>query len=279
MNRKPLAPHGTYARFVGRPGAPAPIPGCRCKSCKSAGAAYCARRYLMTATGRQLTVDPARAAAHVEMLLAGGASWTTLKAAGCDNQTVRRLLNRTGGPIHRRTENKILAIRLQDVLSPHRRLPAAGSVRRIQALVAIGHTLTGLAKACDCSRSQLYRLIVGELPDVSAAEAQRITNAYTVLARTPGTSARSRMRAKRAGWAGPMEWGPDIDDPTAQPEPEPAEPARSKGELARERAAEVAHLAQYGETIEGIAARTGLSVSYVRELLAGRRGPGWRVAA
>lgn len=216
---RPLPDHGTYGRYVGRPHAG--IPGCRCEDgpnggCKEAGRRYNSRRHLLQATGRRLTVEPDRAAAHIRFLLGNGASWPTLVQRGICGGTIRSLLGQAPPRIRRSTEQKILAVRLYDVIAPLYPMPALGSVRRLRALVAIGYQVNQLAAALGSHLSHVRLLLNGHTETVAARFARRIAETYDRLSMTPGTSERSRARAQRLGWAPPLAWD-DIDDPAAVP--------------------------------------------------------------
>lgn len=213
---KPLAPHGTYARFVGRP--TGNIPGCRCQPCTQAGSAYRARRSLLNATGRTLTVSPDRAAAHVQYLLANGASWNTISAAGCSQKTIRMLLAGEYTFIRRNTEQMILAIRLADVIAPKHRVPAIGARRRLQALIAIGYEVQRLADETGIHVTQIRHVLNGHQDMIVVTIHRKIEAAYRRLFMSPGPSDRARARAAREGWPSPLAWwDSNIDDPDAQP--------------------------------------------------------------
>ena len=111
-----------------------------------------------------------------------------------------------------------------------REVDATGSRRRIQALQRMGWTGTHIAKA----GGLISRQAVGDVltrDRVRADTARRVAVAFTELAMTPGPSSRTRIRAEKAGWVGPMHWD-DIDDPHATPwqdERTPADRASHKG--------------------------------------------------
>lgn len=219
---KALPPHGTYARSVGRPDGGVPM--CRCEPCAAAARAYNQRRYLLNATGRTLTVPPDRAARHVRYLLGNGASWNTLNSAGCHNATTRALLNGEYPRIHRRTEQKILAIRLHDVVAPFHPMPALGAARRIQALIAVGYQVQQLAEHVGADQSRIREVLNGRVDTVTVQFDRKIAAAYDRLCMTVGTCERARRRAQLAGWPPPLAWD-DIDDPSAVPcaAPDPSE--------------------------------------------------------
>lgn len=100
-----------------------------------------------------------------------------------------------------------------------RQIPSVGTVRRVQALVAIGWPTRELAERLGVHAKIIQRLIGQEI--VLRTTAKKITALYDELSMTPGPSDISRRRAKARGWAPPLAWD-DIDDPNEQPnEPKP----------------------------------------------------------
>lgn len=104
-----------------------------------------------------------------------------------------------------------------------RRAPAAPYRRRIQALHAIGHTLTDIA----ATHPRLNRHLIGSLGRggrrwVYLATAAALDYAWTALRDQPGRSAETRRRAAAAGWWTPTDWDAwgGIDDPDEAP-PDP----------------------------------------------------------
>jgi hypothetical protein len=212
---KPLAPHGTYARFVGRPASN--IPGCRCQPCTQTGSTYRARRNLLNATGRTLTVAPGRATAHLQYLLGHGASWNTISAAGCSQKTIRMLLAGEYTFIRRNTEQLILAIQLADVIAPKHRVPAIGARRRLQALIAIGYPVQRIADETGMHVTQIRPVLNGHQDTVVVTTHQKIAATYRRLFMVPGPSSRAKGRAARERWPSPLAWDDNIDDPAARP--------------------------------------------------------------
>lgn len=102
--------------------------------------------------------------------------------------------------------------------APTRRVHACGSQRRIQALMALGHTTATIGASVDKSAYEIQQ-IARNRKWVSPATAQTIRLAYQRLSATPGTSDVTRKRAGWWGYAPPLAWEyVDIDDPAAQPD-------------------------------------------------------------
>lgn len=98
-----------------------------------------------------------------------------------------------------------------------RRLPAFPITRRIQALMAIGHTAevigaeVGRGRAAVIATARMRKWVT---PATDAA----YRAAYDKLSMIPGVSASTRARSRCWGYAPPLAWDEDsIDDPASQP--------------------------------------------------------------
>lgn len=97
-----------------------------------------------------------------------------------------------------------------------RRVDAVGTRRRLQALCALGWARQALADRLGVTARAVNYFLKAER--VNASTALRVREVYDELWLTPGTSARARADAQRAGWASPLAWDDDeIDDPDASP--------------------------------------------------------------
>lgn len=252
---KPLADHGTTARAKGRPSAS--IKGCPCRPCRDAENRYGKRRRYLNATGRTINVPAEPIAQHLDNLFAAGAGWTQLAAATECSSSVLCSIRKRQQPIVRRTvANRILAVQPGDAIPPGRPVPAIGSIRRIQALLAAGHRCKDIAEASDLDGSTI-RILLNDQPDKTTRHvAERLASGYSKLAATPGTFARSLNRATREGWH-TIEYWEDvdrIDDPTFDPNARDSR-AKAIGENALEL------IDQQGYTRRDAAARLGVSLS------------------
>ncbi|MFI6560345.1 hypothetical protein [Streptomyces sp. NPDC050534] len=262
---KPLAEHGTTARAKGRPAAG--IPGCPCTPCRRAENNYDKRRRFLNQTGRSLMVDTKPVADHIRGLFAADAGWIQLAAvSGCSTSTIHNLLTEKNPQCRRSTANKLLAIQPGDCIPEHRSTPALVSIRKARALVALGHKCRDIDTTCGIDHTVLTDLLNGSLTTVSLGLARRVDAGFRKLSTTPGTSARSRNRAAREGWAPPAAWD-DIDDPEAQPDLGRDLNFHERAELRRE---EIIHFAWHGDTPEQILNRLGgeVSISTVRQIVA-----------
>jgi hypothetical protein len=169
--------------------------------------------------GIERTAPSAPAAAHVETLLAAGASIRAIaETAGVSPSLVCRLRGRVQTRMRRDTANKVLSVTPEKILTRSRQagfVPALGARRRIQALLAIGWTHNQISSHMPiASSSQLVLSQRGEW--ITRTTHDAIAAAYNKLAMTPGTSWRTRSRAAKAGYLSPLAWD-DIDNPNDNP--------------------------------------------------------------
>jgi Bacterial regulatory proteins, lacI family len=229
--------HGTRACYVWGPD-PGPGPGCRCDACTEANRADRQRTDRLRLYGRWQPFVPAGPVReHLEALSRAGVGRRRVAAlSGVSTGTVSRILyGRPGRPpvrgVRRETAAAILAVRPgAGALAPSAHVDAAGTHRRLQALVAAGW-----------SQSQLAALL-GMLPgnfgqvmkrgQVTVATAGAVRDLYDDLWDQPppeGThrekiaASRARNHARARGWVPPLGWddspedGHGIDDPAAVP--------------------------------------------------------------
>lgn len=214
---------------------------CRCAKCRMANSQRERTRTRLKAYGRWENpyVDAAPVRAHVESLRARGFGYKTIaQLAGVSTTGVRALLygredyqNGSTGPRHgeqlqrigRDKAEKILA--LEPTLEQHPRsahVPALGTVRRIQALIAHGWSQSQIARQTGVDIQVSSRLLKAARDSrtlarhlIRASTALAIANHYDRLSITPPPTdthqqrisvARSRNRAAAAGWPMPMDW-------------------------------------------------------------------------
>ncbi|MFB6568264.1 hypothetical protein [Streptomyces noursei] len=185
------------------------------------------------------------------------------RAAHCSTCTISRLLD--GQELMRRSAaERILSVKFRP--APGRTVDATGTRRRVQALMAIGHTITGIATESDVDYSVIVDILNG-CTNVRGATADRIAAAYDWLAHRPPTTDRksaataSRNRAAREGWRDPLWWEDmgDIDDPAFDANTADAAPTfRERAALRRE---EIIHLAWSGHEPSHIRERLNDEVS------------------
>jgi hypothetical protein len=98
-------------------------------------------------------------------------------------------------------------------------MPATGTVRRLQGLVAIGHGQSALARRLRWSMTTMTEVISGGLPQVAPQVADAVEMLFLELWAHPvvsETGDQVREIAQRHGWVSPLAWD-DIDDPAELP--------------------------------------------------------------
>jgi transcriptional regulator with XRE-family HTH domain len=113
---------------------------------------------------------------------------------------------------------KVIRYRLKSARLGKRQVPAIGTHRRIQALNRWGWTRAQIGERMGVTPSAVTRLLEQQV--VFADTAARVTKVFDTLVREgrPGTSTKTRERAIRAGWGGPLDWDEgNIEDPQAVP--------------------------------------------------------------
>jgi DNA-binding CsgD family transcriptional regulator len=194
---------------------------------------YARRRARQIAYGRwHPWADAAPVRDHVRQLRQAGASYRAIAdAADVSPSTVRNLI--TGCQRQsRQVPNRIGAAQAQRLLAIRpatcgRRRNACGSRRRLQALVALGHSPAELARQLAISQPRLHRLLHGETQRVSTDIRRSVNGLYGRLwnqqpserTRRQRTAAEAaRHHAKSARWPPPMALDDDkIDDPAYRP--------------------------------------------------------------
>lgn len=252
--------HGTRARYV--------VDRCRCDACRQANGDYQRWRARQQAYGRTPYVDAEPVRAHLRALSAAGLGWRrAAEQAGLATSVVSGLLYRDRARCRRRTARALLAVRAHpDRLGAAALVPAVGTQRRLQALVAIGWPQARLADRMGMLPGNFGRVISG--PDlVRVSTARRAAALYDELWSAPPAettavqrqaATRARNHARRHGWAPPLAWDDDaIDDPTARPTVDVADPRPGRVLLDL---GEVEHLAEAGAHLTEIALRLGVTV-------------------
>lgn len=101
-----------------------------------------------------------------------------------------------------------------------RQVSALGSMRRVQALHAIGYSRSDLAKLIGVPKDYLEKLARGRNARISREYAEKIDKAYRTLCVQPlhdtRTATQARTWARKNGYFPPMAWN-DIDDPKERP--------------------------------------------------------------
>lgn len=196
-----------------------------CKLCKRYNVAHERRARWMAAhgidnPGRLVDAGPTRE--HLRRLRDSRMSWSQIaQQAGMASHWIQNIIQPGGSErVQWVTEQAVLSVPIQR-RCPAGHVPAAGVVRRTQALAAIGHSLSDQSRWYGVTNQAVWQL--ANLPRAHCREwmALRVNAAYDKWSMTDGTgpgAKRSRTLSRRAGWAPPLAWDEDsIDDPDARP--------------------------------------------------------------
>lgn len=230
-----LRAHGERARYVFGPDEnDMPGSGCHCTDCTAANRAFEANRQRQIAYGRwQPYVDAAPVRAHLRALAAAGIGRRRVASlTGLSGSVISRITY--GGPgdrpptarVRPATAAKILAVKPSlDSLGDKAVVDATGTRRRLQALVANGHSQARIGGRLGITPQNFTSTINGDR--VTAATARAVVRLYDELWNVPPdesthrrriAASRARNVARAKGWPPPMAWDDDdIDDPAAGP--------------------------------------------------------------
>jgi hypothetical protein len=198
--------HGTRSCYVQR--------GCRCEQCKAANRSYARKQYLCTwpETVAANWVDPTPAVDHLNYLMSNGMGLRRIcQDSGLSRSSLMKLDTRAR--ISAQTQARILRVSLDLADGAH--VNATGTVRRLQALMAIGHSGAELATLMGWTTQNMWTLVRSKTL-VQVRTQRLVAEMYEELWDKPGTNTRARNLAARKGWAVPMAWDDDkIDNPDA----------------------------------------------------------------
>ena len=211
--------------------------GCRCEPCRSAHRAIHGRGnprtqkrwHLLKSRGIPVVVDLDPVRQRLVELAAEG--WNTSSVAAMLNLPKSTVYNIVEG-INARTHTEVAeAILTVDPVEAWQRIPgnelipAAGTQRRLQALLAIGWPHRVITERINAEtepdgpviRSGVVLHRAG--PTVTARTARAVKAVYDELCMTPGPSTVTVTRARKAGYVPPLGWEDDrnIDNPAAVP--------------------------------------------------------------
>lgn len=225
--------HGTRVGYI--------VCRCRCAHCRSANRTYennRSRQQLYRRPARLVDAGPVRA--HIRALMDQGMGWKRVaNQAGVARTTVGGLLygkhpDEPDHPDHRPPRarvsrdvaDKLLAVTVD--LAPCALIPQAGTVRRVQALVACGWPQAILARHIGWTPANFGGLVHGKRGQVTVATAELVRKVYDELWDQPPPAATRWQRSARTralsvareyGWAPPMAYDDEtIDDPFAEPD-------------------------------------------------------------
>lgn len=148
----------------------------------------------------------------------GFASPVIGRLVGVTDRTIRMLRNRDVSKVDREIVRRVEKIEAKDLYRVARDgefVSAVGVVRRIQAIMVMGHP----TRALTGTRQMAYLFMSKQRLSVHMDTHRKYAERYRQLVTQPGDDTRTRRRAIKLGYAGPMSWSADsIDDPWAVPE-------------------------------------------------------------
>jgi hypothetical protein len=233
--------------------------GCRCDPCRTIHGREVKRRKLLRDSGRPSRIDSTPVVAHLRALLDSGMGRAEItRRARLHGTNLARLLTRQQLTVAPAVAARVYAVRPAPITTqPVGEVPATGTRRRIQALMAVGWHQGAIAREAGLAPCVIGR-ILDHAPRCFAQTRAKVADAYDRLwDQTPPPTrshldSRARNTAARNGWPAPMAWDDDtIDNPDAQPQK-----LRDRRRAPDELAAEVARLVGT-DTRDSIARRLG----------------------
>lgn len=183
-------------------------PTCPCDTCRTQRA----RTAKLNRAGRYHRPSADQAWAVIDRLLAQ--DWTAsaiASGAGLPDRTIQGAIYERATTGHAKRFGRGVTLAVINHGQPARgSIGATGTMRRLQALAAIGWTLQDVADRTALPFSTLASIRSGVTTAVRVHIAQAIGAVYDQLCMTPGPSARSRAHAVKVGWVSALAWD-DID--------------------------------------------------------------------
>lgn len=275
MNRR-VPEHGEWARYLGCKSRPP----CRCDVCVIGARRIRKRKEVSRARGVEGLASQEMATAHLRRLVKSGRSLQGIAdETGVCRKTVAYVHAGNGRPIRATTAGKLL--RARSVQDPKAMVDASGTVRRLRALVVMGHSQKTLAAEMPCAFTAVSMLTHGVRSQVTTATDQAVRSMYGRLSMVQGPSRHGQKLAARYGWHGPLAWDDDtIDDPAAVPQTDAPEAGFTEGDNVVDRwllgesvvldqanrRAVLAHLMEWSpDDVKDIAERLGMSLHAVEK--------------
>lgn len=211
---KEVPPHGTPSRYQGSRRNDNWAP-CHCNLCRAAWRRACKIRDLRRLRGAPGYVDRAVVVAHINRLIDSGWNQAAIhKTAGVARRAMWSWLNGSVEGVQHAVAARILALR--PIPRTPDLVPAVGTMRRLQALAAMGWPLTRSGIEAGISDTHARNLARGCHQQVTSEVARKVDAYYRPRHMHPGPSACAKTVARRNGWVTALAWD-DIDDPNDKP--------------------------------------------------------------
>lgn len=196
--------------------------GCKCDKCRTFNTQEQRKVRRLQAFGRYDKFVPAKEVRDILLILQGAG--VTLGQVAIETGLTRYGLTliaegKTSRAL-RTTLEKVRDLKPEPLLygDADTKVDCTGAVRRIQALCAIGYTLTELAAELGLDRGNLAKYTDGQHRRMGRARVLLVHDMYERLWNQPKSNKRALNWARKRGWAPPMAWDDDeIDDPSARP--------------------------------------------------------------
>lgn len=188
-----------------------------CRAC------YERRRYRLKAYGRlnpRTVAKPDASASHIRRCRAVGMGLNRMaELSGLSKRCLQEIVNGHVSFVLPATERYILSVpATPDLARPGARLPFFGTQRRLQALIAAGHSVNYLADRMDTTHQWVTKLARRPYGTVWISTYQRVGDLFSELEATPGAHKHSIRVGEQKIWARPLAWvEEEIDDPLAWP--------------------------------------------------------------
>lgn len=174
---------------------------------------------------------------HLQRLHAAGVTNRDIfRCSGLDVATIRRLLTGKGAHVFPQTERAVLAVKVNGFTArpPKAWVSPIGSVRRIQALLALGWTGVEIAERAGRPKEWAMRILHFErIEEASRRQVEAVYDELSMTVPSGRYANHTRRWAAAKGWMPPLAWDDDtIDDPAATPQLKQRHTARGMDELA-----------------------------------------------
>lgn len=269
---------------------------CRCDDCRPIKREYERQYAKMRREGVTSWVDAEPCRQHVRSLMGQGMGWMVVaEHAGVGQATVSRLLYGGSGRMHptRRvhvmTARRILSVTNDlDNFRDRSLVDSTISVRKVQALIACGWSISKLAMLLGVQRQHLH--VILNKPQITAGRARDLRALYRALwdkepplvtGRDKQVYSRTVALAEDKGYRRPTDWV-DIEDPNELPALDVDEDFVDEVAVQRvldgwatgasltrpEKQELVRRLVKRDVSLKGAAARASLSLRYAQEAVA-----------
>lgn len=156
-------------------------------------------------------IDSGPTKQRIQLLLSRGVGWAGIEE---DTGLTPSWWSQVGDRVQALTAQRVFSVPVPGRVVAGGDVCAVGTVRRIQALSAIGWPSTQLGAQIGHNPRYLSQLL--RRTRIQSRTAEKVDALYRKLNMTVGPSPSTKAYAKAKGWAPPLAWN-NIDDPTEKP--------------------------------------------------------------